>query len=238
MANPANLSLLKAKIAEILTTASWELSDTPAYNGTGGPGRLLEDLLSATAGNADTPDLDGWEIKFHGGTALLTLFHKEALPVGSLIYVVEHHGWPGKTGTNINFRHTISGRTSRGFYVSRETTRIVVRHDTDSNVELYWEYDTLLNAMTSKCRRLAVVTGAVTTTGGCRQVRFNSAYLYWEPQREQFLQAIEHGDIFIDFDARTTNGRGTSLRNHGTKFRVKPEYLPFIYSNNGIILPR
>ena len=42
---------------------------------------------------------------------------------------------------------------------------------------------------------------------------------------------IERGIIAIDFDART-NLEGQGLRHHGTKFRVKPDDLRHLYSEN------
>ncbi len=70
------------KIAEILRTGTWIFPDDGKYNGSGGPGRLLEDILGIKANNADSPDLADWEIKFHSGPSLLTLFHKDPEPRG------------------------------------------------------------------------------------------------------------------------------------------------------------
>ncbi|MEA1938357.1 MAG: MvaI/BcnI family restriction endonuclease, partial [Pseudomonadota bacterium] len=39
---------------------------------------------------------------------------------------------------------------------------------------------------------------------------------------DKFLQAIEHGDVLIDFDARTGH-------NHGTKFRLRQNAFPSLY---------
>ena len=39
---------------------------------------------------------------------------------------------------------------------------------------------------------------------------------------EGFLQAIENGNILVDFDARTGH-------NHGTKFRMRQNCLPDLY---------
>lgn len=40
--------------------------------------------------------------------------------------------------------------------------------------------------------------------------------------KERFLDAIECGDIFVDFDARTGH-------NHGTRFRFKNNKFPELY---------
>ncbi len=49
-------------------------------------------------------------------------------------------------------------------------------------------------------------------------------------------KAIKEGKIYIDFDARTTGGRGTSLRNHGTKFRIHINHIGSIYENSQFIV--
>jgi len=49
------------KIAEILKTGTWEFPNDGKYNGSGGPGRLLEDLLDIKANNADSPDLADYD---------------------------------------------------------------------------------------------------------------------------------------------------------------------------------
>ena len=37
-----------------------------------------------------------------------------------------------------------------------------------------------------------------------------------------FLKALKEGKILVDFDARTGH-------NHGTKFRLRQDYLPMLY---------
>lgn len=46
---------------------------------------------------------------------------------------------------------------------------------------------------------------------------------------EGFLKALEEGKILIDFDAR-------SGHNHGTKFRLRQDYLPMLYEKATVIL--
>ena len=40
--------------------------------------------------------------------------------------------------------------------------------------------------------------------------------------KEKFIEAIEQGVIYVDFDARTGH-------NHGTKFRIKSKNIPMLY---------
>ena len=46
---------------------------------------------------------------------------------------------------------------------------------------------------------------------------------------EGLLKAIEKGDLFVDFDARTRH-------NHGTKFRMREAKLPELYKEVKIII--
>ena len=75
------------KIRAILHVETYEIPNRKKYNGNGGPGRLLEHLLGLRSNNADSPDLADWEIKFHGGNALLTLFHKDPEPNSCVKYI-------------------------------------------------------------------------------------------------------------------------------------------------------
>jgi len=216
------------KIAEILKTGTWVFPDDGKYNGSGGPGRLLEDLLDIKANNADSPDLNDWEVKFHGGTALLTLFHKDPEPRGIIRHMVHEHGWPDDKG-RISFRHTIGGETERGFYVVNEHDRIIIRNRFKDAAVPHWTHNTLFNAFSSKCRRLIVVEGKVLKNP--RRVIYQTATAYWEPDIQGFSKAVADGLFYVDFDARTQKGKGSAIRNHGTKFRIKIENLPQVYAN-------
>ena len=51
----------------------------------------------------------------------------------------------------------------------------------------------------------------------------------------QLCGFIEKGPIYLDFDARTSKGRGTALRNHGTKFRISYKDIVKLYDYNHTI---
>ncbi len=214
---------LYARLRGVLKRGWLHLPDYPGYGGTGAPGKVLEELLGIDGGNSDTPDAGKWEIKFHSRSALLTLFHLEAQPKGHMHHMVREFGWRDDKGRT-SFRHTIHGRSDRGFYVANESSRITVRNDSVSDIVWpYWTHDSLINAFAAKFRRLIVVKG----TKRNNQVRYENAHLYREPQITLLIQAVEHGIVAIDFDARTNNGRG--LRNHGTKFRIRYDNLRHLY---------
>lgn len=211
-----------ARVNRVLRLGWLRMSDY-SYGGTGAPGNILEELLGVSGKNFDVPDAGKWEIKFHSGNALLTLFHLEAKPRGHMHHMVREFGRRDSKG-RISFRHTIRGRSERGFYVHSDVDRITVRNDVSSDMAWpYWMRDELVNAFVAKFRRLVVVRGDRRKG----RVKYNTAHVYREPQSNIFIEAVARGIVAIDFDARTDNGRG--LRNHGTKFRIAYDDLKRLY---------
>ena len=214
---------LQTRLRAVLEAGWVDIPDEPGFGGTGAPGRLLERLLGVNGGNFDTPDAGRWEIKYHSGSALLTLFHLEGQPRGHLRGMVGQFGWPDKNGRT-SFRHTIRGKSDLGFYVVNEPDRILVRHDDLSEDESpYWTHDRLISAFAAKLRRLLLVQGAKRKG----RVRYEAATFYSEPMVTGFANAVGQGIVAVDFDARTTDGAG--LRNHGTKFRIDIGNLSHLY---------
>lgn len=218
-------------IREIIEMGSVEIPTN--FKGAGAPGNTLEFLLNVKENNLDSPDLMDWEIKFHGGNALLTLFHKDPQPKGIMNKLVDAFGWENGKG-QISFRHTISGKSGRGFFIDNKNNRITVSNVNDLSIEPYWDSNIILNAIAAKLRRLILVHGIVDKEK--RQVVYNTAMAYWNLDMINICESIKQGKIYIDFDARTTGGRGTSLRNHGTKFRIHVNDIGSIYENSQSIV--
>lgn len=201
--------------------------DVPRYNGTGGPGNFLEDMLGLTAGSKDIPDCIGWEVKWCSPqTALITLFHKEADDSKIMRYMVSKYGWRDAEG-RLSFRHTIRGTSDR-FKVFDDAGSIIVRPLKGNGPVPMWSHDTLLNVVGGKLRRLVVVQGVRRE----RRVRFDRADLYETLHLTQLAEALTDGRIAIDFDVREARPNSKGLRNHGTKFRVAPEDLRKLYDKH------
>ncbi|MEM7496325.1 MAG: MvaI/BcnI family restriction endonuclease, partial [Myxococcota bacterium] len=170
---------LFSKLRDTIRTGTYVIPDRLGYRGTGGPGLLLENILGFEPNNRDGPDSGKWEIKFHGGSSPLTLFHKTPEPKGNMHSFVRLCGWPDKHGRT-SFRHTIYGKSERGFEIVSEGGRILIRNLNHRDlISPYWTHDTILNAFAYKLRRLAIVHGSVTKKS--RTVTYESACLYWEP---------------------------------------------------------
>lgn len=205
----------------------------PQFKGAGASGNTLEYLLNLTQNNFDSPDLHDWEIKFHGGNSLLTLFHKDPQPRGIMNDVVNTFGWENKKG-QISFRHTIKGKSERGFVVDNIGNKITVTFKDNTAIVPYWDNNIILNAIGAKLRRLILVHGTVDKKNN--RVIYESATAYWDLNLTGICEAIKDGTIYIDFDARTKKERGSALRNHGTKFRININDIGLIYENYQTII--
>jgi hypothetical protein len=97
----------------------------------------------------------------------------------------------------------------------------------------YWDHNVIIGAIAAKLRRLILVHGKVDKAK--RKVIYKYAVAYWDLNLIGICKAIEDGAMLLDFDARTTGIRGTSLRNHGTKFRINVKDMAMIYENSQII---
>lgn len=52
---------------------------------------------------------------------------------------------------------------------------------------------------------------------------YNNVLMLKSVDKEKFIEAIEKGVVYVDFDARTGH-------NHGTKFRIKSKNIPMLYA--------
>lgn len=228
MQNIADADLF-AKLHALIKKGKFPIPDQQGYGGTGAPGKLLEALLGFDAKNSDGPDTGKWEIKFHSGQSLLTLFHKTPEPDKVMHALVNTCGWPDSKGRT-SFRHTITGQSEKGFKVMKHDNKVIVINENYPDLpQPFWTHNTLLNAFAYKLRRLIVVNGTRNKVNN--SLTFKRFDLYWEPKITSFINAIENGTVAVDFDART-NIKGAGLRDHGTKFRILQKDLEKLYAKS------
>jgi MvaI/BcnI restriction endonuclease family len=231
----------------------------------GGIGNTLEDLLGIKENNLPIPNAAEWELKTQAlhTTSLTTLFHLEPSP-RALKFVSQmllpKYGWPhqedGKRYPKgeVSFRQTINGlaRTDRGFMVvvDREEQKVLIsfaapevserHHDWLQSVEEraglgeldpqpYWGFDDLRHKAGTKLPNTFYVQATVKKEEDQVFFKYEKVTMLQQFNFDGFLRAMEVGKVLVDFDAR-------SGHNHGTKFRLRHECLPLLYSEQRVVI--
>jgi hypothetical protein len=231
----------------------------------GGIGNTLEDLLEIKENNLPIPNAAEWELKTQriGTTSLTTLIHSEPSP-RALRFVPQilllKYGWPhqeaGKKypAIEMSFRQTIHGlapsdrgflvkidRLARKLLISFDASKVAVRHAAwlqtvkeraglgELNPQPYWGFDDLEHKIGTKLLNCFYVQAEVKTNEEREYYKYVKVMMLERFSFEGFLKAIEKAIILVDFDARTGH-------NHGTKFRLRQNFLPILYQKTTVIL--
>jgi hypothetical protein len=149
----------------------------------------------------------------------------------------------------MSFRQTIGARSrsDRGFkvLVDRDEQKVLVSFDAEAvdrryhewlesvkervglgelNPQPYWGFNDLFHKAGGKLHNCFYVQADVKREAGVEFFRYARIRMLREFSLEGFIDAIEEGDILVDFDAR-------SGHNHGTKFRLRQNQLPKLYKH-------
>ncbi len=225
----------------------------------GAVGNTLEDLLDIPENNLAIANTVDWELKAQRKKtgSMITLFHLDPHPrkpdsvVAKLL--LPKYGWAhkeagGKYPANeMSFRATLNGMTytDRGIKLSvNSVTRTVdillnpelagVRHklwqtavkahhgDKEKTVAS-WLFDELQTKCVGKIRNTIYVVADSKIVKGQEMFKYEKIELLEDFAFNNFLRGLIEGNILIDFDARTGH-------NHGTKFRIKQNNWPVLFS--------
>jgi MvaI/BcnI restriction endonuclease family len=226
----------------------------------GGIGNALEDLLGIQENNLPIPNAAEWELKCQRTetAALTTLFHMEPSP-RALKFVpnilLPKYGWKHElAGTSypaneMSFRQTIHGleRSDRGFMVeidksnrkvliSFDSSKVDSRHTDwlesvkkrvgldELNPQPYWGFDDLNHKAGTKLLNTFYVQAEVMKDGEKEFFYYNRILILRGFSVDNFVKALVEGNVLVDFDAR-------SGHNHGTKFRLRQNARPKLYSD-------
>ena len=206
------------------------------------------------------PNAAEWELKSQriGSASLTTLFHIEPSP-RAMKFVPEillpQYGWEHKeagkkySGKEMSFRQTIHGLkpSDRGFMVKvdRKEQKILISFDSSAvsrkhaqwlksvekrigldelHPQPYWGFDDLEHKAGTKLLNCFYVQVEVKKKNSKEFYHYKKLPMLRKFYFEGFLEAIENGNILVDFDARTGH-------NHGTKFRLRQNCFPDLYSD-------
>ena len=226
----------------------------------GGIGNTLEDLLGIEENNLPIPNAAEWELKTHrlGTTSLTTLFHVEPSPQ-ALKFVpamlLPKYGWKHQEAglkyspAEMSFRQTINGLTTsdRGFKVvineheqkimiSFDSQLVAVKHIdwlklvesraglSELNPQPYWGFADLAAKAGTKLHNSFYVQAKVKRDQGVEFYHYQKITKLSNFSFDGFLRGLREGFVLVDFDARTGH-------NHGTKFRLRQNYLPDLYEH-------
>lgn len=92
-------------------------------------------------------------------------------------------------------------------------------------VRPYWGFDDLFHKAGTKLGNCFFVQAASKRINGTVHFRYEDIYMLKNFSLIHFIDAIEAGMLYIDFDARTGH-------NHGTKFRIKRSALTSLYESS------
>ena len=88
----------------------------------------------------------------------------------------------------------------------------------------YWGFDDIFYKVGSKLSNCFYIEAKVKKESKNEVFKYDNIYQLSGLSINKFLNCLEKGFIFIDFDARTGH-------NHGTKFRFRKNQLPALYEN-------
>jgi len=228
------------------------------HGNAGGIGNTLEDLLGIKENNLPIPNAAEWELKAQriDSSSLTTLFHIEPSPRAIRFVpqtLLPKYGWAHQENGNkyskgeMSFRQTIHGQSpsDRGFKVviDRGERKVLISFDAQSvdirhkkwlaevkkrigigelNPQPYWGFDDLEHKAGTKLLNAFYVQAEVKKDKKKESYHYTKVMMLQKFDFDGFLKALEEGKVLVDFDARTGH-------NHGTKFRLRQDYLPMLY---------
>ena len=131
-------------------------------------------------------------------------------------------------------------RSSARIYVTFDFDRIDSRHASwkryiqhgvgvgDISPNPYWDFSEISTKLRTKLNNLMYVRAESTIRGGREFFKYNEIEAYVDPSLDQFLNLMDRGLIYVDFDARTGH-------NHGTKFRIRQSAKEMLYDRHIVV---
>lgn len=92
----------------------------------------------------------------------------------------------------------------------------------------YWGFEDLFHKAGIKLHNCFFIRAQSKVEDGKEYFLFKDILMLKRFSLEKFIAAIESGDVYIDFDARTGH-------NHGTKFRIRDRRVPDLYEEKSIL---
>lgn len=92
----------------------------------------------------------------------------------------------------------------------------------------YWGFDDFFHKAGAKLHNCFYLIADVKKENKKEFFHYKNIRMLKGLSKLKLIEAVEQGDVYVDFDARTGH-------NHGTKFRIKPSAIPNLYDEVTII---
>ncbi len=148
--------------------------------------------------------------------------------------------WKRKGGINFNSGVKVNREQER-VEVVFDSGKCIPRHsgwlsEVEKRVGLgplpttpYWGFNDLFSKVGTKLLNCFYVQAEVKREGRKEYFHYNKVLMLSRINLQSFLDCIENGKVFVDFDARTGH-------NHGTKMRIAYKDIPGIYGEVKVII--
>lgn len=209
-----------------------------------GIGKTFEDLLGKKEDNLAIPDFKDIEIKSQreATSSMITLFTKSPdFPKSVNTFLREKFGnsspeYEGRKilHTTINTAHYNTHISGNDFIIEidYDLNRLMLKvRDHISKQELssntYWTFDKIESKLKNKLKYIAYVTADEKRENGKTYFKYTDMKLITGLTLENFLKALENGDIMVDIriGVYNTGKNKGKTHDHGTAFRIRLDKL-------------
>lgn len=211
-----------------------------------GIGKTLEDKLGITENNISGPDFGVYELKSgrRQSDTMVTLFTKTPAPKGAIQNLVDTFGYRHRKGSSRSRQTTLTDVESEDTNIPPEDKELHVTVDSlkpnsvglqlafDKNerlyfknkkgVKAYYSRNDLQKTLEQKYGKLIYVIADRKYIDRKEHFHYNEAYKLEGFSFETFAKLIKEGLLKVDL--RVGHYPNGKVHDHGTGFRIKPEY--------------
>ncbi len=207
-----------------------------------GVGHTLEQELGLTETNLAIPDIGGRvELKTtrKNTNSMVTLFtFNRAVWQVHPKEIVEKFGYLDEQNRCSLYSTVFHGQPNPqnlSIEIDREQNKVHLYH-TSGILLGTWSIFIIVGKFISKLERLLLVLADTkhNEDTGSESFHFSEAYLLENPSPDNFLDAFANSQIAIDIRMHLRDSG--SVRNHGTGFRIKENYISYLYESRKKIL--
>ncbi|MFW9849989.1 MAG: MvaI/BcnI family restriction endonuclease [Candidatus Thorarchaeota archaeon] len=210
-----------------------------------GIGKTLEDKLGITENNISGPDFGVYELKSgrRQSDTMVTLFTKTPAPKGSIKNLVDNFGYKHRKGKSKGKQTTLTDDELESSQIPPEDKELHVTVDAlrpnsvglqlafendklyfknDKGIDAHYTREVLQKTLAKKYGKLIYVIADTKRINGKENFHYNEAYRLEGFSFNTLAKLIKDGLLKVDLRVgHYPNGR---VHDHGTGFRIKPEY--------------